>query len=101
MAGWPGPDPVSRYELARGAITELQDDIAREGLARSARSRRAPGPRLRMTVGLWLIRFGRAVAADREAVERAIGLSTAWHGDATELRRSRVQPEAVRLRLGR
>jgi hypothetical protein len=54
-----------------------------------------------MTVGLWLIRFGRAVAADREAVERAIGLSTAWHGDATELRRSRVQPEAVRLRLGR
>ena len=101
MTGWPGPDPISRYELAREAIAALQDDVARETMARSEGGRRASGLRLRTTLGLWLIRFGKALAADREAVERAIGLSAVWRGHPSEPSRSRVQPGAVRLRLGR
>ena len=100
MTGWPGPDPISRYELARDRIAALQDDIALEAMARSAGGRRAPWLQLRTSLGLWLIRFGKALAADREAVERAIGLSTAWPVHAREVRRDRVQPGAVRLRPG-
>lgn len=101
MTGWPGSDPISRYDDARQRIAELQGDVAREAMARSAEHRRPYGSRLRTTLGLWLIRFGRALAADREAVERAIGLSAVLRGETTEPRRSRVQPEAARLRLGR
>jgi hypothetical protein len=101
VTGWPGPDPISRYELAREAIAALQDDVAREATARTAGAHRTPGSRLRTTLGLWLIRFGNALAADREAVERAIGLSAAWRDQAREPHRSRVQPGAVRLRPGR
>lgn len=101
MTGWPGSDPISRYEDARQRIAELQGDVAREAMVRSAEHRRPYGSRLRTTLGLWLIRFGRALAADRGAVERAIGLSAVLRGEPTEPRQSRVQPEAVRLRVGR
>lgn len=101
MTGWPGSDPISRYEAARERMAALRDDVARETLSRSVRSRRAPGSRLRTTLGLWLIRFGNALTADREAVERALGLTAVWPGRGREPRRSRVRPGAVRLRLGR
>ena len=71
----PGWDPIIQHQMTLDRIAELQSAAARERPDQSDSSHDGPtGPRTRL--GLWLIRLGRAVAADRDAAESALRTST-------------------------
>ena len=76
----PGWDPIIQYGAALERIADLQESAARERLVDTTSRHDARGARSRIRLGIWLIRLGRAVAADREAVERALGRSAAGFG---------------------
>ena len=76
----PGWDPIIQYQATIDRIADLQASADRERRigARPASGGRGARPRTRL--GLWLIRLGRAVAADREAAETALRASAGGLG---------------------
>ena len=69
-------------------MAALEEEAARERLARVATRHRAPRPRPWARVGLWLIRVGETLSAHEGSIDRATAIAAAGPRDATEPRPS-------------